>query len=88
VTPRCSVWRVALPLRFSSSSPETPTYAFSKHLADLTRHARKMEEEDRGLIFGNVRYTIIPSDELDSEKTRLVRKRCLSIIHIRMLTIL
>jgi hypothetical protein len=47
-----------------------------------------MEEEDRGLIFGNVRYTIIPSDELDSEKTRLVRKRCLSIIHIRMLTIL
>jgi hypothetical protein len=36
-----------------------------------------MEEEDRGLIFGGVRYTIIPSDELDSEKTRLVRKRSL-----------
>ena len=34
-----------------------------------------MEEEDRGLIFGGVRYTIIPSDELDSEKTRSVRKR-------------
>jgi len=38
-----------------------------------------MEEEDRGLIFGSVRYTIIPSDELDSEKIRLVRKRFLSI---------
>jgi hypothetical protein len=32
-----------------------------------------MEEEDRGLIFGDVRYTIISSDE----KTRLVRKRML-----------
>jgi hypothetical protein len=36
-----------------------------------------MEEEDRGLIFGDVRYTIISSDELDDEKTRLVRKRML-----------
>jgi hypothetical protein len=33
-----------------------------------------MEEEDRALIFGDVRYTIIPSDELDDEKTRVVRK--------------
>jgi hypothetical protein len=33
-----------------------------------------MEEEDRGLIFCGVRYTIIPSEELDSEKTRLVKK--------------
>jgi hypothetical protein len=34
-----------------------------------------MEEEDRGRIFSGVRYTIIPSDELDDEETRLVRKR-------------
>lgn len=33
-----------------------------------------MEEEDRGLVFGGVRYAIIPSDELDNEKTRLVKK--------------
>lgn len=33
-----------------------------------------MEEEDRPPIFADVRYTIIPSDELDDEKTRLVRK--------------
>lgn len=33
-----------------------------------------MEEEDRPPIFGDVHYTIIPSDELDDEKTRLVRQ--------------
>jgi hypothetical protein len=38
-----------------------------------------MEEEDRGLIFANVRYTIIPSDELDDEKTRLVSKRTYNV---------
>lgn len=31
-----------------------------------------MEEEDRPLIFNDVRYTIIPSEELDDDKTRLV----------------
>jgi hypothetical protein len=41
-----------------------------------------MEEEDRGLIFSGVRYTIIPSDELDNEKTRLVRKHFLSNFYI------
>jgi len=38
-----------------------------------------MEEEDRALIFSDVRYTIIPSDELDDEKTTVVRESMLSI---------
>lgn len=46
-------------------------------MQDYLNSTLKMEEEDRGLIFGGVRYTIIPSDELDNEKTRLVRKRFL-----------
>lgn len=31
-----------------------------------------MEDEDRGGIFESVRYTIIPSDELDDEQIKLV----------------
>jgi hypothetical protein len=31
-----------------------------------------MDEEERGPIFEGVRYTIIPSDDLPSDKTRLV----------------
>jgi hypothetical protein len=31
-----------------------------------------MEEEERGPIFDGVRYTIIPSDDLSGDKTRLV----------------
>jgi hypothetical protein len=40
-----------------------------------------MEDDDRGLIFGGVRYTIIPSDELDHEKTRLVRRLSIHLLH-------
>jgi hypothetical protein len=32
-----------------------------------------MDEEERGPIFDSVRYTIIPSDDLPSDKTRLVK---------------
>jgi hypothetical protein len=32
-----------------------------------------MDEEERGPIFEGVRYTIIPSDDLPSDKTKLVR---------------
>ena len=31
-----------------------------------------MDEEERGPIFDGVRYTITPSDDLPSDKTRLV----------------
>lgn len=35
----------------------------------------EMEEGERGYIFEDVRYTIIPSDELSDDKHRLVRMR-------------
>jgi hypothetical protein len=44
-----------------------------------------MEDEDRGLIFGGVRYTIIPSDELDHEKTRLVRRLSIQLLSRHLL---
>jgi len=71
--------RVKVPLR---RIVKTPTHATrSRILTSVLQNtldgALKMEEEDRGLIFGGVHYTIIPSDELDNEKTKLVRKRFL-----------
>ena len=44
-----------------------------------------MEEEDRGLIFGGVRYTIVPSDVLVGEKTRLVRRLSIQLLSRHLL---
>lgn len=44
-----------------------------------------MDEEERSLVFEGVRYTIIPSDDLPGDKTRLVRSD-MELEHVKICT--
>lgn len=62
-------------LRKSRSLHNILHYIHTKHNHDSQSAAfASMEEDGRGYIFEDVHYTIIPSDELDGDKSTLVCK--------------